>query len=111
MTIILTFDQNLSQGIRWIKSWDHRTYPLTQPFVKIVYCLSTEDRLKKALVILSERDLEEKKALVPEDKAPSLINQVNKIQRYTWQVDDYSWDNSLCKVSYLIACEHIEVNA
>jgi hypothetical protein len=39
--------------------------------------------LKKTLVILSEGDLEEKKALIPEDKAPGLINQVNKIQRYT----------------------------
>ena len=70
MTIILTFDQNLSQGIRWIKSWDHRAYPLTQPSAKIAYCLNTEDRLKKALVILSEGDLEEKQALILEDKAP-----------------------------------------
>ena len=73
MTIILTFGQNLSQGIRWIKSWDHRVYPLTQSSVKIAYCLSTEDRLKKALVILSEGDLEEKQALIPKDKAPGLI--------------------------------------
>jgi hypothetical protein len=29
--------------------------------------------LKKALVILSEGDLEEKQALIPEDKAPGLI--------------------------------------
>ena len=60
---------------------------------------------------MSEGDSEEKQALILEDKAPGLINQVNKIQRYTWQVDDYSWDSSACKVSYLIACEHIEVNA
>jgi hypothetical protein len=70
MTIILTFDQNLSQGIRWIQSCDHRAYPLTQPSIKIAYCLSTEDMLKKALVILSKGDLEEKKALILEDKAP-----------------------------------------
>jgi hypothetical protein len=38
--------------------------------VKIAYCLSTKGRLKKALVILSEGDLEEKQALVLEDKAP-----------------------------------------
>jgi hypothetical protein len=80
MTIILTFDQNLSQGIRWI---NHITYPLTQPFVNIAYCLSTEDRLKKSLIILSEGDLEEKQALIREDKAPGLFNQVNNIQRYT----------------------------
>jgi hypothetical protein len=84
MTVILTFDQNLSQGIRWIKSWDYRVYPLTQPFVEIAYSLSTKDRLKKALFILSEGDLEENKALIPEDKAPGLINQVDNIQRYTW---------------------------
>jgi hypothetical protein len=29
--------------------------------------------LKKALIILSEGDLEEKQALIPEDKAPDLI--------------------------------------
>jgi hypothetical protein len=62
MTIILTFDQNLSQGIKWIKILDHRVYLLTLPFVNIAYCLSTKDKLKKALVILSEGDLEEKKA-------------------------------------------------
>ena len=60
MTIILTLDQNLSQGIRWIKSWDHRVYPLTQPSIKTWYCLSTKYRLKKSLVVLSEGDLEEK---------------------------------------------------
>jgi hypothetical protein len=49
----------------------------------MAYCLSIEDRLKKSLVILSEGDLEEKKAVILEDKAPGLINQVNKIQRYT----------------------------
>jgi hypothetical protein len=83
MTIILTFDQNLSQGIRWIKSVDHRTYPLTQPSVKIVYCLSIEDRSKKALIILSEGDLEEKKALIPEDKAPGRISCVSS--RLQWR--------------------------
>ena len=87
MTIILTFDQNLSQGIRWIKSWDHRLYLLTQPSTKIAYWISIEDRLKKALVILSEGDSEEKQALIHEDKALGLINQVDKIQRYTWQVE------------------------
>jgi hypothetical protein len=51
--------------------------------LQITYCLSTKDRLKKALIILSEGDSEEKQALIPEDKAPGLINQVNKIQRYT----------------------------
>ena len=35
--------------------------------------------LKKALVILSEGDLEEKQALIPEDKAPGLINQDSKV--------------------------------
>jgi len=39
--------------------------------------------LKKALVILSEGDSEENQAIIPEDKASGLINQVNKIQRYT----------------------------
>jgi hypothetical protein len=39
--------------------------------------------LKKALVILSEGDSEEKQAFIPKDKAAGLINQVNKIQRYT----------------------------
>jgi hypothetical protein len=38
-----------------------------------VYHPSTTDKLKKALVILSEGNLEEKKALIPEDKAPGLI--------------------------------------
>ena len=79
MTIIPTFGQNLSQGIRWIKILDHRVYPLTQPSVKIAYCLSTKYMLKKALIILSEGDLEEKQALTLEDKAPGLINQDSKV--------------------------------
>jgi hypothetical protein len=61
MTIIPNFGQNRSQGIRWIKSLDHRVYSLTQPSVKIAYCISTENRLKKALVTLSQGDFEEKK--------------------------------------------------
>jgi hypothetical protein len=35
--------------------------------------------LKKALVILSGGDLEEKKALILEEKAPGLINQDSKV--------------------------------
>jgi len=37
--------------------------------------------LERILVILSEGDSEEKKALISEDKALGLINQVNEIQR------------------------------
>ena len=71
----MLFDAHEAGGISLLMM----TLRKTQPSVKLTYCLSTIDKLKKALIILSKGDLEEKQALILEDKAPSLINQDSKV--------------------------------
>jgi hypothetical protein len=74
-----------------------------------VYCLSTANRLKKALVILSEGDLEEKQALILEDKAPSLIK--SRLIRFKGTHDKLMTivEIEVFVKYYTLACKHIEV--
>jgi hypothetical protein len=72
-----------------IKVPDYRVYSLTQISVKKAYYLSTEDRLKRILVILSEGDSEEKQQhsfLRTRLQVSGLIDEIDKIQIYTYQV-------------------------
>ena len=87
---------------------DHRAYPLTKSLVKIAYCLSTTDRLKKVLVTWAKETWKKSKHSLLRTRLQVWLI---KIQRYTWQADDFSWDSNRRKVLYLIACENIEVYA
>jgi hypothetical protein len=55
--------------------WSHYLQMLSE----IAYCLSTTRQVEESTRHLSEGDLEEKQALILEDKAPGLINQDSKV--------------------------------
>ena len=54
---------------------DHRAYPLNLTFCRDSVLSQYRRQVEESTRHLSEEDLEEKQALILEDKAPGLINQ------------------------------------
>ena len=89
--------------------------------MKITYCLSVEDRLKKTLVILSGGDLKENHHTHSWGQDSRFQVWLIKLIRFKVALDTfdnylikskhYSWGSRFWKVLYLVACENIEINA